>query len=128
MSKWQIVTASIATALVVAFVSYVCTPVCRSGCGGEILTLAADALVPENVAPMDAQSGYTLEIHSAKFSGPVQGRAFEINWDKVSLELKKSILTINGQKIGSIAEGSTIAVYEDGKVLVNGSQPRPPQD
>jgi hypothetical protein len=77
---------------------------------------------PRGVASTD--KGYTLEIRSASGSGTVRGREFMINRDNVSLELKNSILTVNGQKVGIIAEGSTIAVDEDGKVLVNGSEPK----
>jgi hypothetical protein len=89
-----------------------------SGC------LSMEASVPA-VAPVKTGSGYTLEIRRANGTATVQGRNFMINRDNVSLELQDGKLTVNGKDMGAIAEGSTIAINEEGVVLVNGEEREP---
>jgi hypothetical protein len=71
-------------------------------------------------------AGYDFEVRGAAGSFTRgQAETFSVQSGASSAEVKDRKLTVNGKAYGTVADGATILVEENGKVLVNGKERLP---
>jgi hypothetical protein len=71
-------------------------------------------------------AGYDFEVRGAAGSFTKgQAATFSVQSGANSAEVKGRKLTVNGKAYGSVADGATILVEENGKVSVNGKERLP---